>query len=240
MNLVIASPDIREDSYKREFKVDKHFSDLKITTFLPYKEIFHKDNSRGCYFCQKALKMRKLANEELGRLDVHAFKSAGKNTVTVVLDNVRSLNNIGSIFRTCDAFRIEKLVLCGISTPPPHRDIHKTALGAELSVDWEYFDQTIEAVLSLKSRGHNIIAVEQTTNSISLQQFNHNLFTTAHLSHPSPHYALIFGHEIHGVAQEIVNLCDATIEIPQYGTKHSLNVAVAVGIVLWEIGRERG
>lgn len=179
--------------------------------------------------------MRKLSNEELGRLDVQAFKVAGKNRLTVVLDNVRSLNNIGSIFRSCDAFRVEQLILCGISTPPPHRDIHKSALGAELSVDWAYSEHTTDAVNSLKEKGYVILAVEQTTNSIPLGKVNSSPLVT---EHPGSPVAIVFGHEIHGVSQEVVNLCHASVEIPQQGTKHSLNVAVAAGIVLWElIGR---
>jgi len=179
--------------------------------------------------------MRKLTNNELGRLDIPSFRSAPKNRVTVILDNVRSLNNIGSIFRSCDAFRIEKLVLTGISTPPPHRDIHKSALGAEFSVDWEYHSQTTEAVLSLKEQGYLILAVEQTVGSIPL---NH-LSKSPYILHPdSPPIAVILGHEIHGVSQEVVNLCDAAVEIPQQGTKHSLNVAVSAGIVLWELIRK--
>jgi len=168
--------------------------------------------------------MRQLTNEEHKRLDVEGFKSASKKPLIVVLDNVRSLNNIGSIFRSCDAFRIERIILCGISTPPPHRDIHKSALGAELSVDWEYFDHTTDAVTSLKIRGFQVFAIEQTTQSI--------LLNDVHITEPS---ALVFGHEIHGVSPAVLELCQSAIEIPQFGTKHSLNVAVSVGIVLWEL-----
>jgi len=177
-------------------------------------------------FLRKAKIMRQLTNEEHRRLDVEGFKSAEKNPVIVILDNVRSLNNIGSIFRSCDAFRIEKLILCGISTSPPHRDIHKSALGAELSVDWQYFEKTTDAIVDLKSNGYQVFAIEQTTGSIPLNEFN--------LSGP---IAIVFGHEIHGVSPEVLGLCEAAIEIPQYGTKHSLNVAVSVGIVLWEMLR---
>jgi tRNA G18 (ribose-2'-O)-methylase SpoU len=176
--------------------------------------------------------MRKLSNEELGRLDVASFKSAGKKRVTVVLDNVRSLNNIGSIFRSCDAFLVEKLILCGISTPPPHRDIHKSALGAELSVDWEYQEQATDAVRSLKEQGYTVLAVEQTMHAIHLGEIHSTPFSPQNQGSLT---AVVFGHEIHGVSQEVVNLCDASIEIPQQGTKHSLNVAVAAGIVLWEL-----
>lgn len=168
--------------------------------------------------------MRQLTNDEHGRLDVEGFKSAEKKPVIVILDNVRSLNNIGSIFRTCDAFRIEKLILCGISTPPPHRDIHKSALGAELSVEWQYCEHTTDAIVSLKSRGYHVFALEQTTLSISLNEFA-----------PAGPVALVFGHEIHGVSPEVLAVCEAAVEIPQYGTKHSLNVAVSVGIVLYHL-----
>lgn len=170
--------------------------------------------------------MRQLTNDEHGRLDVEGFKSAEKNPVVVILDNVRSLNNIGSVFRSCDAFRVEKLILCGISTPPPHRDIHKSALGAELSVEWQYFEHTTDAIVDLKSRGYHVFAVEQATLSIMLNAFQ-----------ATGPVALVFGHEIHGVSPEVLAVCEAAIEIPQYGTKHSLNVAVSVGIVLWEIVR---
>jgi 23S rRNA (guanosine2251-2'-O)-methyltransferase len=175
-------------------------------------------------FLQKAIKMRQLTNEEHGRLDVEGFRSAEKNKVIVILDNVRSLNNIGSIFRSCDAFRIEKLILCGISTPPPHRDIHKSALGAELSVDWQYFEKTIDAISFFQSNGYQVFAIEQTTVSIPLNDFN--------LNGPT---AIVFGHEIHGVSPDVLALCEAAVEIPQFGTKHSLNVAVSVGIVLWKL-----
>lgn len=168
--------------------------------------------------------MRQLTNEEHGRLDVDGFKSSEKNPIVVILDNVRSLNNIGSIFRTCDAFRIEKLILCGISTPPPHRDIHKSALGAELSVDWQYFEHTTDAIVDLRKKGFHVFAVEQTTLSISLNEFQ-----------PGGRVAIVFGHEIHGVSPEVLAVSEAAIEIPQYGTKHSFNVAVSVGIVLWKL-----
>jgi len=170
--------------------------------------------------------MRKLRNEELNRLSLDKYRSTRKNPVVVVLDNVRSLNNIGSVFRTGDGFRIEKLILCGISSHPPHRDIHKTALGAEESVEWEYFPETLDAVNRLKTDGYLIVSVEQVENSISLNDFNPSLNRPV---------ALVFGHEVKGVQQEIVDLSDFCIEIPQNGTKHSLNVSVSVGIVLWEI-----
>jgi tRNA G18 (ribose-2'-O)-methylase SpoU len=168
--------------------------------------------------------MRQLTNDEHRRLPVEDYKSAAKNPVIVILDNIRSLNNIGSIFRTSDAFRIERIILCGISTPPPHRDIHKSALGAELSVDWQYFEHTTDAIVDLRSKGYHVYAVEQTTLSIPLSDF-----------HPAGPVALVFGHEIHGVSPEVLAVCEAAVEIPQFGTKHSLNVAVSVGIVLYHL-----
>jgi tRNA G18 (ribose-2'-O)-methylase SpoU len=170
--------------------------------------------------------MRKLLNEELGRKTISQFKGSEKHPVVIVLDNVRSHNNIGSVFRTADAFMVEKIVLCGISATPPHRDIQKTALGATESVTWEYFRSTAEAVEVLKGNGYNIIGVEQVDDSLMLQDFR---------PRPGEKYALVFGHEINGVGQEIIDLCDACIEIPQFGTKHSFNIAVSTGIVLWEI-----
>ena len=172
--------------------------------------------------------MKKLLNEELKRKTIEEFKKAGKYPVRVVLDDVRSLNNIGSVFRTCDAFLTEGIYLCGISATPPHREISKTALGATESVHWQYFANTENAILSLRDQGYLIYAVEQTVNSQVLHDF------------PilrNQKYALVFGHEIHGVRQEVVDLCDGAIEIPQHGTKHSLNIAVSAGIVLWEFFR---
>jgi len=170
--------------------------------------------------------MRKLKNEELNRLSVADYKQADKLPITVVLDNIRSLNNIGSIFRTADAFRIENICLCGITATPPHRDIHKTALGATESVDWAYFNSTEEAVHELRQNGYRILAVEQTDNSIMLNNFQGNKFEKI---------ALVFGNEVHGVSEKIVKVADYCIEIPQSGTKHSLNVSVSAGIVLWDI-----
>jgi tRNA G18 (ribose-2'-O)-methylase SpoU len=169
---------------------------------------------------------RKLENEELLRMDVDGFKKSEKIPVVVVLDNIRSLNNIGSVFRTSDAFRIEKIWLCGITATPPNREIHKTALGAENSVDWEYAENTLDALASLKSHNYKLYAVEQAENSISLETF-----TLA----PDEKYAFIFGNEIKGVQQEVVDASDGCIEIPQFGTKHSFNISVTVGIVLWQI-----
>ncbi len=169
--------------------------------------------------------MKKLLNEELNRKTIEQFKVAGKNPVRVVLDNVRSQHNVGSVFRTCDAFLMEGICLCGITATPPHREISKTALGATESVDWQYFEATREAIRMLRSEGYQVYAVEQTVHSLPL----HEVEIKEGLK-----YALVFGHEINGVDQEVVNMCDGAIEIPQHGTKHSLNIAVSAGIVLWE------
>lgn len=173
--------------------------------------------------------MRKLRNSELHRKSIQEYKQSEKAPIIVVMDNIRSLNNIGSIFRTGDAFLIEKVILCGISATPPHRDIQKTALGATESVDWEYFEKTEDAVKHLKSAGFKIIAVEQTVDSIPLQDFEHRSGFS---------YAVIFGHEVRGISQNIVDMCDYCLEIPQYGTKHSFNVSVSAGIVMWDIFRK--
>jgi 23S rRNA (guanosine2251-2'-O)-methyltransferase len=169
--------------------------------------------------------MQKIKNSELNRLDVAAFKKADKTPVIVVLDNIRSLNNIGSVFRTADAFLIKKILLCGITAKPPHKDIHKTALGATESVDWTYYNTTQEAIDDLKKDQVKIISVEQVKGSVPLQNFKTQSGET---------YALIFGNEVKGVQQEIVNQSDYCIEIPQFGTKHSLNISVSTGVVLWE------
>ncbi len=170
--------------------------------------------------------MRKLKNDELKRLSIDQFHASSKTPITIVLDNVRSLNNIGSVFRTGDGFRIEKVILCGISTTPPHRDIHKTALGAEESLTWEYFSETLEAVKQLKKEDYYLASVEQAENSISLEEFK---------PPENRPIALIFGHEVKGVQQKVIDQSDSCIEIPQHGTKHSFNISVSVGIVLWEI-----
>ncbi len=170
--------------------------------------------------------MRKLQNNELNRISVNDFKKAKKNPIIVVLDNIRSLNNIGSVFRTSDAFLVNSIYLCGITAQPPHKDIHKTALGATESVDWKYFNTTKEAILELKKDNYKIVSIEQAENSTELQDFKVN---------KNDKYALIFGHEVKGVQQEIVNISDSCIEIPQYGTKHSFNISVSAGIVLWDI-----
>ncbi len=173
--------------------------------------------------------MRKLINEELGRLSVEEFRAAEKIPVVVVLDNVRSLNHIGSVFRTADAFGIAAIYLCGITATPPNKDIHKTALGATESVLWNYFENSLDAINELRSKGFRIMSVEQVEQSISLETFKVDAATS---------YALVFGHEVHGVDQAIVSASDACLEIPQFGTKHSLNVSVSAGVVLWEFAKQ--
>lgn len=169
--------------------------------------------------------MRKRLNEELDRLDIEGFKSSNKIPVIVVLDNVRSMNNIGSLFRTSDAFRVEAIYLCGITATPPNKEIHKTALGATESVEWVYYEQTHDALKVLKDKGYTLCSVEQAEGSIMLEGFPFE---------KEGRYALIFGHEMKGVAQSVVDASDLCIEIPQYGTKHSLNISVSAGIVIWE------
>ena len=170
--------------------------------------------------------MRKLKNSELDRLSVDEYIEIEKTPVTVVLDNIRSCNNIGSVFRTSDALLIEKVLLCGITATPPNKDIHKTALDAEKSVPWQYFEETEAAVLNLKENGYRVFAVEQVENSIMLPDFN---------PEKEQKLALVFGNEVKGVQQSVVNICDGAIEIPQYGTKHSFNISVSAGIVLWDL-----
>lgn len=173
--------------------------------------------------------MRKLRTIEMGRLTVEEFKGAEKLPLVVVLDDVRSLYNVGSVFRSCDAFRVEAVYLCGITATPPHVEIHKTALGAEDSVDWEYFKTTEEAVAKLKQKGYFVYSIEQVEGSTKLQNL--------HSSSLSPGYAVIFGNEVKGVKQEVVDMSDGCLEIPQFGTKHSLNVSVTAGIVVWEFAK---
>lgn len=171
--------------------------------------------------------MRKLANIELNRPDIEEFKSLDKNKIYVVLDNVRSLNNVGSVFRTCDAFAIQELLLCGITACPPNKEIHKTALGAEDSVAWKYFESTQAAIAYLRSKEVLIYAIEQAEQALQLNA----------LPETEQAMAVIFGNEVDGVDQEIIHLSDGVIEIPQWGTKHSLNISVSAGIVLWELVR---
>ncbi len=178
---------------------------------------------------------RKLKNNELGRLTQEEFKSAGKINVTVVLDNIRSQHNIGAAFRTSDSFLIEKIILCGCCATPPTAEIHKSALGAEFSVDWMYTKETTDAIASLKESGYTIVSIEQAENSIKLQDIEKYLTPDSSSENSSGRkYALVFGNEVKGVQQEVVDMSDAVIEIPQFGTKHSLNISVSLGIVLWE------
>lgn len=169
---------------------------------------------------------RKLKLQELGRLSISDYKTETKTPLIVVLDNIRSLNNIGSVFRSGDAFRIEKIYLCGITATPPHRDIHKTAIGATESVDWEYAEDTIKVMNRLQMDGIHCISIEQTENSTSLDEFEPKL---------DQKYAIIMGNEVDGVQQSVINKSDTVIEIPQIGTKHSLNISVCTGVVLWDL-----
>ena len=172
--------------------------------------------------------MRKLKNNELQRISVEDFKSAKKTPIIIVLDNVRSAMNVGSVFRTSDAFIIEKIYLCGITACPPNKEILKTAIGANETVAWEYVKETTDIVRKLKIEKYHIIGVEQTERTTLLQNFeNHN-----------KKIVLIFGHEVFGVSEKVINLCDEYVEIPQFGTKHSLNISVSVGIVMWEIWKK--
>lgn len=173
--------------------------------------------------------MRKLENHELNRKDIDAFKEAEKLPIIVVLDQVRSLNNIGSIFRSSDAFLVSEIFLCGITATPPNKEIHKTALGATETVTWKYFETTLDAVAELKNRNSKIFAVEQTENASFLHNFE---------LEPTQFTAVIFGNEVFGVEQAVIDACDGVIEIPQLGSKHSLNISVSAGIVLWELARK--
>lgn len=173
--------------------------------------------------------MRKLLNEELGRPTLEEYEASEKLPVTIVLDNVRSAQNVGSFFRTADAFGIEHIALCGISCTPPNREIHKTALGAELSVAWSYHATTMECVEKLRMEGYHIIAIEQIEGSTMLDKF---------AAQSGAKYALIFGNEVEGVDQAIADIVDGAIEIPQIGIKHSLNVSVSAGILMWEMFRQ--
>jgi 23S rRNA (guanosine2251-2'-O)-methyltransferase len=168
---------------------------------------------------------RKLSNDELGRITPEEYKNANKNHIIIVLDNIRSSYNIGSVFRSADAFFVEQIYLCGICSVPPSAEIHKSALGAEFSVEWIYFKETSEAIAKLRSNGFEIISIEQAENSVSLEKT---------VLSKEKKYALVFGNEVKGVQQEIVSTSDQVWEIPQYGTKHSLNISVSAGVVLWE------
>jgi tRNA G18 (ribose-2'-O)-methylase SpoU len=171
---------------------------------------------------------RKLKLDELNRLSKEEYQEKDKSPIVVVLDNIRSMNNVGSVFRTSDCFRIEKIMLCGITATPPHREIRKTAIGAEETVEWEYFKNTTDAISNLQKEGYKIAAIEQTENSIGLSQFN-----------PEEKTAIVFGNEVDGVAEEVIAMCDTVIEIPQFGTKHSFNIAVSAGIVIWEMNKNK-
>ena len=173
--------------------------------------------------------MRKLKITEMGRMTVEQFHASRKIPLVVVLDNVRSLYNVGSVFRTSDAFRVERIVLCGITATPPNAEIHKTALGAEDTVEWQHYSDTMDAVSVLRNEGYKLLAVEQCEGSTMLGNFNPD---------NDAKYAVILGNEVKGVQQAVVDKCDACLEIPQYGTKHSLNVSVTAGIVIWELSRK--
>ena len=173
--------------------------------------------------------MKKLKLEELGRISVDEFRQTDKLPVCVVLDNIRSLHNVGSAFRTSDAFKIEKILLTGITGTPPHREIEKTALGATSSVDWEYHENTSDALKLLKEENYIIVAVEQTSESMSLETFR---------PEEEKKYCLVFGNEVHGVSEDAISLADIALEVPQAGTKHSLNISVCLGIVAWEFFRK--
>ncbi|MFV0344750.1 MAG: RNA methyltransferase [Bacteroidales bacterium] len=175
--------------------------------------------------------MKKLSNDELNRHSIEEFKKLDKIPLVVVLDNVRSSQNIGSVFRTSDAFLVEEILLCGICATPPNNDIRKSALGAENSVDWRYFKDTRDAVGELKAKGYTVAAIEQVETSVSLNELD---------LAKKEKIAVIFGHEVKGVSQEIVGLCDIAIEVPQFGTKHSLNISVCAGIVIWELFSKLG
>lgn len=170
--------------------------------------------------------MRKLKNSELDRLEISEFKEAKKSPIIIVLDNIRSLNNIGSVFRTSDAFLIEKIYLCGITGKPPHNDIRKTAIGSTETVDWEYAESTMDIIKKLKSENVQICAIEQAENATMLNDFKPKQNTK---------HAFVFGNEVKGVAQDVVDASDVVIEIPQYGTKHSLNISVSCGVVIWDV-----
>jgi tRNA G18 (ribose-2'-O)-methylase SpoU len=205
--------------------------------FLPcgkYKAASPKGEKRFCaYFCKKTnpnLDMHKRSMEELNRKTVHTFRQADKVPIVLVLDNIRSMHNVGSVFRTADAFLVHSMWLCGYTPRPPHRDIHKTALGATETVAWKQVDRAVHALQQLKQEGYLIYGVEQAQGSILLQQFRFQ---------ENEKLALVFGNEVSGVGEEALSWCDGCLEIPQLGMKHSLNISVAAGIVLWELVRAR-
>ena len=191
----------------------------------------------GCVFCRLSLPrvypchMRKLKNEELNRISVEEFKNKKKNPLVIVMDNVRSMNNVGSAFRTADAFSIDHIYLCGITARPPHREITKTALGATESVDWTYCEQTTDCLQYLKQQGYCVVLVEQTDSSIMLQDFR---------PESKQKYAFVFGNEAFGISDEALAYADQSLEIPQHGTKHSINISVCLGITVWDFLSKRG
>ena len=168
----------------------------------------------------------KLSMQQLGRISVDEYKSSEKSPLIIIVDNVRSMHNVGSIFRTSDAFLVEKIYLCGITPTPPHREIQKTALGATESVDWQYAENTLDVINQLKKEGWTILALEQTTNSVMLDELK---------VEKGEKIAIVLGNEVEGVNQEVINLCHKAVEIPQFGTKHSFNVSVSCGIMLWQV-----
>ena len=172
--------------------------------------------------------MRKLKNKELQRINIDEFKSAEKTPITIVLDNVRSALNVGSVFRTSDAFLIENIILCGITSTPPNKEIRKAALGASDSVNWQFEENTIDAVTKLKTNGYHIMGIEQADKSSQLNDFT--------LSNKP--IAVIMGNEVNGVSQDVIDICDEVLEIPQFGTKHSLNISITTGIIIWELWRK--
>ncbi len=193
------------------------------TPMLTRKELLLQHTNRNDII------MRKLKITELNRISIEEFKEADKLPLVVVLDDIRSLHNIGSVFRTSDAFLVERIYLCGITATPPHPEMHKTALGAEDTVDWKYVKHTLEAVEELHNEGYKVLAIEQVEGSTMLDELE---------LEPDKKYAIVMGNEVKGVQQEVIDACDGCIEIPQYGTKHSLNVSVTTGIVLWEFANK--
>lgn len=219
-------PDIFEISKFFDHFFSNIFKQVISHTYQHYPHIFNLSfggMKKSMYLCG----MKKLTMLEMGRIDAAAFKAADKMPLVIVLDNVRSLNNIGSVFRTSDAFRVEAICLCGISATPPSPEIHKTALGAEDSVAWQYYEDTHDAVRDLQQRGYHVMAIEQCQGSTMLDTWTPDF---AHV----PGYAVVMGNEVKGVQQTVVDMCDGCLEIPQYGTKHSLNVSVTTGLVIWD------
>lgn len=181
-------------------------------------------------FATKYMEHRKLLNIELGRVSAEEYKNLPESGTVVVLDNIRSAHNVGSVFRSADSFKADKIYLCGICATPPSAELHKSALGAEFSVEWEHYGETMDAIKRLHAGGYTILSVEQAVDSVMLDNF---------APEPGKRYALVFGNEVDGVSQEVVDASDAVLEIPQFGTKHSLNISVAAGIVLWHFRPRR-